>query len=43
MKRTDIVTSIQITPSTRDKLKALGMKGETYEDIILKLIKKSKN
>ena len=43
MKRTDIVTSIQITPNTRDVLKDLGKKGESYEDIILKLMKNSKN
>ena len=33
------VTTIQMTPATRDKLKALGKKGETYEEIILRLIK----
>ena len=32
------VTVIQISPETRDKLKALGKKGETYEDVILKLL-----
>ncbi len=33
------VTTIQLTPGTREKLKELGKKGETYEDIILRLIK----
>ena len=33
------VTTIQLTPATRDKLKDLGKKGETYEEIILRLIK----
>jgi len=36
------VTTIQLTPTTRDKLKDLGKKGESYEDIILKLIKNQK-
>jgi len=36
------VTTIQITPNTRDKLKELGKKGESYEDIILRLIKANK-
>ncbi len=34
------VTTIQLSPKTRDKLKELGKKGETYEDIILRLLKK---
>jgi len=33
------VTTIQITPKTRDKLKDMGKKAESYEDIILRLIK----
>jgi len=37
------VTTIQMTPATRDKLKALGKKGETYEEIILRLLKDKKN
>jgi hypothetical protein len=32
-------TTIVLDTSTRDKLKAFGGKGDTYEDIILKLIK----
>jgi len=36
------VTTIQLTPTTRDKLKELGRKGESYEDIILSLIKNQK-
>ena len=36
------VTTIQLSPDTRDKLKELGKKGETYEDIILRLIKACK-
>lgn len=31
-------TAIQLTPETREKLKALWKKGESYEDIILALI-----
>jgi hypothetical protein len=33
------VTTIQLSPDTREKLKVLGQKGETYEEIILRLIK----
>jgi hypothetical protein len=32
------ITTIQLTPATREKLKQLGKKGETYENIINKLI-----
>ena len=35
-------TVIQLSVGTRDKLKALGSKGETYEDVILRLIKNQK-
>jgi predicted CopG family antitoxin len=35
-------TTIQLTPETREKLKNLGNKGDTYEDIILKLLKRKK-
>lgn len=31
-------TTIVVDSSTRDKLKNFGNKGETYEDIILKLL-----
>jgi len=37
------VTTIQLTPATRDKLKELGKKGESYEDIILRLLKNKKS
>jgi len=36
------VTTIQISPSTREKLKDLGKKGDTYDDIIQLLLKKAK-
>jgi len=36
------VTTIQLTPETRDKLKELGKKGESYEQIILRLLKAAK-
>jgi predicted CopG family antitoxin len=36
------VTTIQLSPDTREKLKELGKKGETYEEIILRLIKTNK-
>lgn len=32
-------TTIQLSKKMRDKLKALGTKGETYDDIIKRLIK----
>jgi predicted CopG family antitoxin len=32
-------TTIQVDTETRDALKSLGKKGETYNDIIRKLIK----
>ena len=32
------ITTILVTPATRDKLKALGTKGETYDKIIQRLI-----
>jgi len=36
------VTTIQLTPKTRELLKDLGKKGESYEDIILRLMKNQK-
>ena len=35
----EVITTIQITQQTRDKLKDLGKKGETYEDVIVRLLK----
>ena len=32
-------TTIVVDTATREKLRLLGIKGETYEDIVLKLIK----
>jgi guanylate kinase len=32
------VTTIQITPQTRQELRDLGRKGETYNDLIQRLI-----
>lgn len=32
-------TTIVVDTNTRDKLRHFGFKGETYEDIILKLMK----
>lgn len=31
-------TTIRITKTTKEKLKALGKKGDTYDDVISKLI-----
>ncbi|MCD6248130.1 MAG: hypothetical protein J7J17_01570 [Hadesarchaea archaeon] len=33
-----MATTIQIEPETREKLRMIGEKGETYNDIILRLI-----
>jgi predicted CopG family antitoxin len=38
----EVITTIQITQQTRDKLKDLGKKGETYEDVIVRLLKELK-
>jgi transcriptional regulator len=35
-------TTIELTKETRDQLKALGKKGETYEEIIKRLLKQAK-
>ena len=39
----EVITTIQITQQTRDKLKDLGKKGETYEDVIVRLLKETKS
>jgi hypothetical protein len=36
------ITTIQISKDTRDELKKLGIKGETYDEIIKKLIAQAK-
>jgi len=36
------ITSIKVTPETRDMLKALGRKGETYDDLIRRMIRELK-
>ncbi|MDO8647314.1 MAG: hypothetical protein Q7R70_02770 [Candidatus Diapherotrites archaeon] len=36
------ITTIQLTPETREKLKAVGKKGETYETILLRLLSSHK-
>ena len=33
-----MITTIQIDSTTRNRLKELGKKGETYEDIVLRLL-----
>lgn len=35
------LTTIAVKPATRDKLKKIGFKGETYDEIIEKLMKTS--
>jgi len=35
------VTTIQLTPQTRDLLRAVGRKGETYDAIVRKLLRSS--
>ncbi len=41
MVKTD-VTTIQVSRDTREELKSLGIKGETYDDILRRLIKTAK-
>jgi len=36
-------TTIQVTVETRDKLQSLGSKGETYDEIIQRLVKSYEN
>jgi predicted CopG family antitoxin len=36
------LTTIQISKEARDRLKELGKMGETYDDVIKKLIKQAK-
>lgn len=36
------ITTIQISTETREQLKELGKMGETYDDVIRKLIEKAK-
>ena len=36
------ITTIQLTKRTRDELAKLGNKDETFEDIIISLMKKAK-
>jgi len=33
------ITTIQISKETRDKLKELGKKGDTYDEIVKRLLK----
>ena len=40
MKKGRKLTSIQISEETKIKLAKLGQKGDSYEDIIIKLMKK---
>ena len=42
MSKANKLTSIQLTTGTKDELKAIGKKGDTYETIILRLLKVSK-
>ena len=38
----DTLTTIQLSKETRDKLKQLGTMGETYDGVIIRLVKKAK-
>ena len=42
MSKTNEITTIQLSKDLRDLLKALGKKGETYEQIIRKLLSENK-
>lgn len=39
MPKKEDITTIQISKATRDKLKEQGKKGETYDEIIKRLLK----
>jgi len=39
-KKRDDITSIQISKATKKLLEELGRKGETFEEIIIRLLKK---
>jgi len=39
---TNNITTIQISKQTREQLKELGKMGETYDDVINRLVKKAK-
>jgi predicted CopG family antitoxin len=42
MQNKEEITTIQISKDTREELKKLGIKGETYDEIIKKLLKLAK-
>jgi len=42
MVNNEKITTIQITKATRDELKKHGIKGDTYDDIIRKLLEQTK-
>lgn len=42
MSKEDNITTIQIRKSTRDELKKLGIKGETYDTVIRRLLETAK-
>jgi len=42
MQNKEDITTIQITKQTRDELKKHGIKGETYDEIIKKLLELAK-
>jgi predicted CopG family antitoxin len=42
MQDKEKITTIQISKETRDELKELGKKGETYDEVIKKLLEHAK-
>jgi hypothetical protein len=42
MLKEDNITTIQVRKSTRDELKKLGIKGETYDTVIRRLLETAK-
>ena len=38
VKRTRNITTIPVRPETKDRLKSLGLKGQTYDEIIFELV-----
>ena len=41
MKNPDKITSIRVHESTKKRLDECGVRGESYEDIILKLVRET--
>lgn len=43
MNKKEIMRSLKVSQKTKDELDALGKKGDSYDDIISKLVKRGKD